>query len=131
MWEPSWETFRPVQSVVWNPINNQLEPYFGVFTHDIFDVHYGYGTSDMHDFCIAFTDENAYDVGNAEEIETVEDFWRWSKQGLRWVMDRGMCVHPCSGDPARKQYLTRYNLRAKSCKRAPRNLNGTRKMHTH
>lgn len=131
LWEPSWETFRPVDSVVWNPINNQLEPYFGVYTHDIFDVHYGFGTSAMHDFCIAFTDDNAYDVNNAEEIESIEDFWRWSKTGLSWVMDRGMRVHPCAGDPQRKQYLLRYRLRAKSCKRPPRNLNGTRKVHTH
>ena len=62
LWEPSWETFRPVVAVVWNPAHNQLEPYFGIYTNDIFDVDYGFGDSNMHDFCIEFTDENAYDV---------------------------------------------------------------------
>ena len=131
LWEPSWETFRPVESVVWNPVNNQLEPYFGIFTHDIFDVNYGFGTSEMHDFCITFTDENAYDVNNAEEINDIEEFWRWSRTKLTWVGDRGMKIHPCSGDPARKQYLVRYKLHAKTCKHAPRNLNGTRKVIKH
>lgn len=131
LWEPSWETFRPVESVVWNPINNQLEPYFGIFTHDIFDVNYGFGTNEMHDFCITFTDENAYDIGNAGEIESIDEFWRWSRTKLNWVGDRALRVHPCAKDAGRKQYLLRYKLNAKTCKRSPRNLQGTRKVIKH
>lgn len=131
LWEPSWESFRPVQSVVWNPVNNQVEPYFGIFTHDIFDVHYGFGNSEMHDFCIEFTDQHAYDIGGADPIEEIDDFWRWCKTKLTWVGDRGMLVHPCAGNPERKQFVNRYNLRSKTFRKPPRNLHGTRKMHTH
>jgi hypothetical protein len=131
LWEPSWETFRPVQSVVWNPIHNQVEPYFGKYTHDIFDIHYGFGDSKMHDFCIQFTDDNAFDIGGAETIEDISEFWRWCKTKLQWVNDRGMNIHPCSTDPDRKKFILRYNLRAKTFRRSLRNLNGTRKIHTH
>ena len=131
LWEPSWETFRPVEAVVWNPIHTQLEPYFGIYTHDIFDMNYGYGTPELHEFCIEFTDDNAHDIDNAEDITDTDIFWRWSGTTLRWVNDRALAVHPCAGDPERKKYLARFNLKPKTCKHPPRNLKGTRKVHTH
>jgi hypothetical protein len=131
LWEPSWDTFRPVESVVWNPAHNQLEPYFGIYTHDIFDVDYGFKDTAMHEFCIDFTDTNSYDVGGAEDLEDILEFWKWSNADVKWVGDRMMAIHPCSGDPERKKFITRYNLRSKSLRRAPRNLNSTRKIHTH
>lgn len=131
LWEPSWETFRPVVAVVWNPAHNQLEPYFGIYTNDIFDVDYGFGDSKMHDFCIEFTDENAYDVGGAEEVTNVLDLWKWCGSKVQWIGDQWLTVHPC-GVLDRKQYLKRFNLRAKTCRRkAPRNLHSTRKVNTH
>lgn len=131
LWEPSWETFRPVKDIVWNPVHNQLEPYYGIYTHDIFDVNYGFGTSEMHEFCIEFTDEHAFDVGGAETIENIQDFWRWYKAKLIWVGDRSMIVHPCSKKPEVKKYVARFNLRSKTFRRAPRNLHGTRKINKH
>lgn len=131
VWEPSWETFRPVIAVVWNPIHNQLEPYYGVYTNDVFDVEYGFKNSEIHEYCVEFTDENAHHIGGAEEIEDIALFWRWCGTQLVWVGDRAMAVHPCAGNPERKKYLQRYQLRAKTCKRAPRNLRGTLKVSKH
>lgn len=132
IWEPSWETFRPVVSVVWNPINNQVEPFFGNYIHDIFDIDYGFGNTQMHEHCIEFTDENAYDIGGAEEITDIQEFWKWCGTKLKWAGDRWMATHPCSGESYRTQFIKRYNLRAKTCRnKAPRNLRSTRKISTH
>lgn len=127
LWEPSWETFRPVASVVWNPAHNQIEPYFSSFTGDLFDVEYGFGSKDLHDFCIEYTDTAVQHIDEAEEI-SAEEFWRWSKQPLVWIGDRAISLHPCCENPQRKRYLSRYNLRAKTCRKNPRNLRGTRKV---
>ena len=130
VWEPSWETFRPVISVVLNPLHNQYEPFYGIYIHDIFDVHYGFQTEEIHDYCVEFTDKNLYDIENADDI-TIEDFWRYAQTKLTWFQDRAIAVHPCAGPLDRKKYLARYSLRSKTFKRAPRNLKGTRKMNTH
>jgi hypothetical protein len=132
IWEPSWETFRPVHSVVWNPIHKQVEPFFGPYTSDIFDVEYGFGTSELHDFCVEFTDDAIHRLDEAAELLTPSDFWQWIRAtNLTWIGDRSVVLHPCTGTPNRKAYLTAYSLRAKTCKRAPRNLRGTRKIHKH
>lgn len=132
VWEPSWETFRPVESVVWNPTHNQIEPFFGLYTHDIFDVHYGYRTAELHDFCVDFTDKFAYDVGGADPVDDVHEFWRWCKVPCTWIQDRPMAVHPCAAStPERKRFLERYNLRSRTCRAAPRNLRGTLRVSKH
>lgn len=129
VWEPSWDTFRPVKSVVWNPAHQQIEPYYGVFIHDIFDVHYGYNTEELHNFCIEYTDENLYDIRNAEPITNIQDFWRWCGSKLEWNRDQAISLHPCSESTFdRSKFLERLGLRSKTYKRAPRNIKGTRKV---
>jgi hypothetical protein len=131
LWEPSWETFRPVESIVWNPKHQQIEPYFGTYTYDLFDKEYGFKTSEIHDYCVEFTDENARHIGSAERIRDVEAFWRWVDKPLEWIGDRSLVLHPCAKNHSRKKYLEIFNLRARTCKRAPRNLKGTRKVSKH
>lgn len=131
VWEPSWETFRPVEAIVWNPIHKQIEPYYGIYTADIFDSFYGFLDDATHQYCIEFTDDHAHHIGGVEPTEDIQTFWTWTKLPLKWVGDRPMQVHPCAGDPERKLFLSRYSLRAKTCRKAPRNLRGTRKLHKH
>lgn len=132
IWEPSWETFRPVQSVVWNPAHNQVEPFYGSYTSDIFDVNYGFGTEEFRDFCIDFTDDAVHRLDEAAELATPADFWEWIRaDGRIWIGDRFVVPHPCTGSISRKAYLTRYSLRGKTMRRSPRNLRGTRKVSTH
>lgn len=131
VWEPSWETFRPVVSIVWNPTHSRVEPYYGDLVQDVFDAHYGYGTDAVKEACIAFTDENAFDIEAATELKTPTELWTWAKTiPLSWAADRPVAVLP-SAPFDRKQYLARYAMRAKTCRRAPRNLRGTRKVVTH
>jgi hypothetical protein len=129
VWEPSWDTFRPVKSVVWNPAHQQIEPYYGVFIHDIFDIHYGYNTEELHNFCVDYTDQNLYDIRNAEPITNIQDFWRWCGSKLEWNRDQAVSLHPCSErNFDRTKFLERLGLRSKTYKRAPRNIKGTRKV---
>jgi len=131
VWEPSWETFRPVEKVVWNPVNNQVEEYYGAYIHDIFDVQYGFGSEAIHDMCVEFTDEALPHMKAADEIDTIQEFWRWCGTQLAWNGDRPMAAHPCCVDPSRKAFLDRYALRARTFKRAPRSLKATRKVSIH
>jgi len=130
VWEPSWQTFRPLESVVWNPVHSQIEPFFGVYIQDIFDVEYGFRTSELHDYCVEFTDENVHDLDGASPIN-IEEFWRWLDKPLLWIGDRSIVLHPCASSVDRKKYLSTHNLRSRTCKRAPRNLKGTRKISKH
>jgi len=129
VWEPSWDTFRPVEKIVWNTATKQVEPYFGLYTHDIFDTHYGYGNETMYNFCIEFTDKNAYDIKHTPEITNIELFWSWCGTPLIWKQDRPISLHPCSVSSFdRKEFLRQFNLRSKTFKHAPRNIKGTRKV---
>ena len=129
LWEPSWDTFRPVEKVVWNPAHQQVEPYFGAYIHDVFDVHYGFRDEDTHSFCIDFTDHNLYDIKNAEPITNIHEFWRWCGSVVEWNKDQPICLHPCSDSSFdRTRFLERLGLRSKTFKRAPRNIKGTRKV---
>ena len=129
MWEPSWETFRPLDSVVWNPLTSEIEPFFGLYIHDVFDRSYGYGSPEMHDFCIKFTDDHVHLVEDAP-TKHIHELWRWLDRPLVWTGDRAIALHPCS-TLDRKQFLSRFNLRQRTFKRSPRNLRGTRKVTTH
>ncbi len=131
VWEPSWETFRPVVSIVWNPAHSRVEPFYGDLVRDVFDAHYGFGSDAVRDLCAAFTDEHAFDIESAEEFTTPEKLWTWAKTvPLTWGADRPVAILPTASFD-RKQYLAKYGLRAKTCRRAPRNLRGTRKVVTH
>jgi hypothetical protein len=132
LWESGWETFRPVHSIVWNPTHNQVEPYFGDLTSDLFHTEYGFGSPDMHKFCVQFTDDHAHEVETARTIASPAELWRQTGSTLQWVRDRPMIVHPESTTrPDRSKFLQRYSLRGKTFRQPPRNLRGTRKIHTH
>lgn len=129
IWEPSWEIFRPVKSLVWNPAHSQLEPYYGEYVRDLFDVHYGFSSRDLYDFCVEYTDAHVGEVEPAEECLTVDAFWRWANLPLTWIQDRPLAVHPCHAHaPDRKAYLARYSLRPRTLRHPPRNLRRTLKV---
>lgn len=123
VWDTSWQSFRPVQSVVWNPATRRVEPFYGEFCMEIFDSKYGYG--DLREECDKVTE--TADIENAAEFETADAFWRWTNQPLTWIRDRGVTMHPCHAAPSRKEYLRVMNARARTMKRAPRQMQGTMK----
>ncbi len=123
VWEPSWDTFRPTEKVVWNPTTKQIEPFFGQYCAELFDIHYGYG--DMRDMCVQFTDEHIADIDTAPECLDPTQFWVWTGQPLEWFYDRPIVKHPCTQALARAEYLNILNLRARTARRIPRQIRGT------
>jgi hypothetical protein len=125
VWDTAWQSFRPVESIVWNPATRRVEPFYGEYCMEIFDSAYGYGSQEVRDFCEEFTD--ATDIARAVEFESADAFWRWTDQPLTWIRDRGVTLHPCHKVPNRKDYLHVMNARARTSKRAPRQMHGTLK----
>jgi hypothetical protein len=128
LWEPSWDTFRPVEKVVWNPAHSQIEPYFGVYVADVFDKHYGFMTEELHTFCIEFTDKNLSEIGVAEPIKNIQNFWRWCGESVSWDKDQPISLHPCASVYDRKVFIERLGLRGRTFRKPPRNIKGTRKV---
>jgi hypothetical protein len=124
VWDTAWQSFRPVESVVWNPATRRVEPFYGEFCMEIFDTQYGYGSAELRQACDEFTE--TADIEKSVELSP-DAFWRWTKQPLTWIRDRGVTLHPCHAAPSRKEYLRVMNARARTMKRAPRQMQGTMK----
>jgi len=114
------ESFRPAEKIVWNSVTRNVEPVYGAFCHELFDVNYGYGTSDMKNYCekLELPDE-------VPTLENPDDFWRWTEQPLGWLKDRPIVPHPCVKAMERSEYLRILGLRARTLKRMPRQIRGT------
>jgi hypothetical protein len=130
VWDAGWDTFRPVENIVWNPVRKDVQLLYGQLCAELFDTTYGFG--DMHAECVKFTDNHVSDLETAKVIETIDEFWTWTAQPVQWFYDRPIVVHPCSRDkPSRKEYLSIMKLRAKTARRIPRQIRGTLKRRKH
>ena len=123
VWDTAWQSFRPVESIVWNPSTLRVEPFYGEYCTEIFDSDYGYG--DLRELCDEVTE--SVDLDSAIEFKSADEFWRWTNQPLTWIRDRGVTLHPCHTTPSRKEYLRVMNARARTLKRVPRQIHGTLK----
>ena len=129
VWDAGWDTFRPVDKIVWNPSRKDVQILYGQLCSEIFDTKYGFG--DMHGECVDFTDKFISDMETAPTIDTIDEFWKWTGQQTQWFYDRTIVLHPCSAKPSRAEYLRIMNLRAKTAKRIPRQIRGTLKRRKH
>jgi len=125
VWDAGWDTFRPIDKIVWNPRRKEVQVLYGQLCSEIFDTKYGFG--DMQTECVDFTDRFISDLETAPTIETIDEFWKWTGQTTVWFYDRMIVVHPCCAKPSRTEYLRIMNLRAKTAKRIPRQIRGTLK----
>lgn len=129
VWDSAWDSFRPCEQIVWNPATRQVEPFFGQYCSELFDIAYGFAGTKTQ--CIEFTDKVIDTLGDAREVSDSE-FWRWTEQNTEWFFDRPIVIHPCvKGKPSRSQYLTIMNLRARTARRIPRQIRGTFKQRKH
>ena len=125
IWDSAFQNFRPCEKVVWNPVQKEIQPFYGLYTSEIFDTDYGYG--DHHDFCINFTDKNLSKLENVSEITNPDDFWKWTGQKLSWTGDCALVFHPCHEVIKKEEYYRVLNLRRRTYKKLPRQLRGTRR----
>lgn len=114
VFEPSWDTFRPIEHVAWD--GKQYTILDQKFKLDLFDPNYGYGTLAMKALCRKLINETVLE--KATEIKDPVEFWKWSgEKELKWWKDRPcLFANPCVNRETDgwKNYLQYQNLRAKT-----------------
>lgn len=112
--EPTWDSFRPINGVGWN--GKQIVPISGGYTSDIFDENYGFGSLQMKALCRQLTQET--ELGDAREVKDPIQLWRWySEKNVKWWRDRPVVYSSACVDtsPASwKEYLKYLETRAKT-----------------
>lgn len=91
LWEPTWDSFRPMTRLGWD--GSRLA-HVCPFTDDIWSPFYGYGSAEMKQLCRRLIEET--ELSHAKEISSIEQFWMWCKTPTEWWFDRP-CVFasPC------------------------------------
>lgn len=87
VWEPAWETFRPITSVLWNGTTFVVDDK--PFCLDPTDELYGYGSSQMKQVCDALTERFASQISNAKSLQTPEI------GNVEWFFDRRVALTSC------------------------------------
>jgi hypothetical protein len=114
VFEPSWDTFRPIEHVAWD--GKRYTILDQKFKQDLFDPNYGYGSLEMKAKCRKLSQDT--ELEKASEIKDIVEFWKWSgEKELKWWNDRPVLfASPCvSKDMSQwKEYLKYENVRAKT-----------------
>lgn len=120
LFEPTWDSFRPIEKVGWN--GKQYVPVDSKYKQDLFNENYGFGSLEMKALCKKLLRET--ELSNAKLITDSVLFWKWcGETEAKWWNDRA-CVFasPCvSRDTSEwKNYLYYLNVKAKTLRRAIR-----------
>lgn len=114
VFEPSWDTFRPIEHVAWD--GKQYIILDQKFKQDLFDPNYGFGNLEMKALCRKLINET--DLEKATEIKDPVEFWKWcGEKELKWWKDRPcLFANPCVNREQEgwKTYLHYMNVRAKT-----------------
>jgi hypothetical protein len=117
VFEPIWDSFRPIKSVAWD--GSKFSENDSLFKTDLFGDDYGYGTIEQKAICRRLMQET--ELENAPEIKDPIQFWKWTGQTeAKWWKDRAVvfsnqCV-PRDTKSWRK-YLQYLNVRAKTLRK--------------
>lgn len=116
LWEPAWDSFRPIQSLLWNGTSFEEE---NVYCQDPSSELYGYGDEKMKQVCEALREQ--YASATPKPVD-----WICIGKDCVWMNDRFACLSPCA--PRDKQSWKRM-IRGKhrTCRRAPRGKKLTRR----
>jgi hypothetical protein len=117
VFEPTWDTFRPIEKVAWNG-----EHYVTVdkkYKTDLFDDFYGFGSMEMKNLCKQLIQDT--ELETAKLITDSVLFWKWcGETEAKWWFDRACvfsdgCVNrDVSGW---KEYLHYLQVRSKTIRR--------------
>uniref|UniRef100_A0A6C0JXZ1 Uncharacterized protein n=1 Tax=viral metagenome TaxID=1070528 RepID=A0A6C0JXZ1_9ZZZZ len=114
VFEPSWDSFRPISGIAWN--GTQFIVVDSNYKKNIFDTHYGYGSQEMKDLCKGLTTNT--ELSESKEIRDPSVFWQWYRDpNIVWWRDRA-CVFasPCTPRDISswKQYVHVQNSKART-----------------
>jgi len=108
IWEPSWDSFRPITGIGWD--GKKLVPIDKWYKENIFCPWYGYGTAEMKKLCQRLTD--------ITELNVPEGPIPWLKG--KWWRDRNCTfAFDCSSKSADswRRYIAYTDSRARTLRR--------------
>ena len=122
MWEPTWDSFRPIRGYLWNGTKFVHESEFT----DIWDPYYGYGSLEMKHLCKKLIEET--ELGTAKDVESLDQFWTWCRTQTEWFRDRRCAFTACASKdiPSWKHFIAtthskpktlRHHIHARSTRR--------------
>jgi hypothetical protein len=117
VFEPSWDSFRPISGIGWD--GAKLVPIDAEYKQDVFSSLYGYNSLETKALCKTLTQETELD--DAKCILDPVYVWRWyGEKNVKWWRDRP-CVFlsPCVSKDSLswKMYLSYLDTRAKTLRR--------------
>lgn len=86
VWEPAWESYRPIDGIVWDGDSFVFEDR--EYCSDILDPLYGYGSNEMKELCELLSDRHSEYAKPVEMLPVKSDT-------LTWFFDRRVPVSPC------------------------------------
>ena len=116
VWEPAWESFRPIQGIFWN--GNEFEINDREYCSDPMDPLYGYGSEKMRQVCQLLK-------GKRDDVE--QNVQVLPMDNLEWFRDRRVPMNSCTP----KDILSWKRLvknKARTCRNAPRGKKFTRRI---
>ena len=113
VWEPAWEGFRPIQGVKWDGQTFQMDDAY--FCSDPTDPLYGYGSSQMREFCELLNERNKDPV----KVSALPI-------GTEWFRDRFVDFTPCAPRDV-QSWKRMVQNHPRTCRKAPRGKKLTRR----
>ena len=117
LWEPAWESFRPVTSVAWDGYTFTIEDK--QYCADPSDEYYGYGNEAMKKACDA--------LGELVLGDTVQHFETPEIGPLTWFRDRYVSLSPCTVFDT-LSWRRMHRGKHRTCRKAPRGKKLTRRL---
>ena len=112
LWEPAWESFRPITSIAWDGESYRIEDR--AYCSDPFDALYGYGSADMKKRCESLTASYRANVATATVVPSL------AIGPSEWFYDRMLALTPCAPRD-RISWKRMTQGRARTLRHGPRN----------
>lgn len=88
VFEPTWDSFRPIEKVAWD--GEVFKIIDTKYTSDLFDEYYGYGSLVMKANCRQLSQDT--ELSESNKITDPILFWKWcGETEAKWWFDRA-CV---------------------------------------
>ena len=88
LWEPAWETFRPIDGIRWSGTAFVLDDKN--YTSDLLSEDYGFGTPIMRKLCEQLANRYQSGISTAKRVHTPE------VGETEWFRDRFVAFTPCA-----------------------------------